>query len=374
MWSYDASIERLAYVSGFRDNDLILVCPGERDPVVCLAAADGKVCWRIPAIWEYERGFIGPSVFEHYIERFGLDSIVVYAAKSPVLPDDEEEIDREQLRETVRGKIKSQHKLNAAREAFDARYQGCITAGPIVVPDADGHGNPRAYVAAVRSLKPDDGSVQQPEHALLFEIGLNGSDMEFTAMTRLPRAVIGRPYWSVPGGLVLSCDRGSLVRLRCYEPDYSGGFFGPGATANDMILQIDWYREYLMRCPSAWFIANPHTDVAGFSETRLFRSSLAYVREKEDKVYELLINVVDLRSGLDRDLTLSVPFEGDLPVPETGLGSFNRGMPSERLHSNDPHAVWINCLSVDGDRLTVVVAHGPDFTALTFDLTSNTYR
>jgi hypothetical protein len=51
---------------------------------------------------------------------------------------------------------------------------------------------------------------------------------------------------SVSGGLVLSCDRGCLVRLRAYEPDYSGGFFGPGAMADDMVLQIDWYREYLI--------------------------------------------------------------------------------------------------------------------------------
>ena len=58
-----------------------------------------------------------------------------------------------------------------------------------------------------------------------------------------------------------------------------------------------------MRSPSAWFIADPPTDVAGFSKARLFRPSRAYIRKKEDEVYELQINVVDLRTGSDRDLS-----------------------------------------------------------------------
>jgi hypothetical protein len=369
MWSYDDSIERLTYVSGSYGDDLILVCPGERDAVVCLAAADGKVRWRTPAIWEYERGFIGPSVFEHYIERFGLDYMSVQTAKSPVLFDDEAEIDRKELREEIQRKMKAQRKLAAAREAFYARYQGRITAGPIVAPRADRFGAPRIYVAAARSLKPDPGCVEQPEHAFVYEIELHGDYMEFTGMTRLPRAVIGRPYRKVPGGFVLSCDQGCMVRLRTYEPVF-GGIMGPGRAADDMVLQIDWYREYLMRCPSAWFIADPPTDVAGFSEERLFRPSRAYVRKKEDKVYHLQINAVDLRTGLDRDLTLCVPFEGDLSSPETGLSSFNRGAPTEHLYAHGPHAVWIDRLCVNGDRLTVVVAYGSECTALTFDISA----
>ena len=145
---------------------------------------------------------------------------------------------------------------------------------------------------------------------------------------------------------------------------------GPGGAADDLILQIDWYREYLMHCPSAWFMADPPADVAVLSKVRLFRPSRAYVREMEDKVYHLQINVVDLRTGLDRDLTLSVPFEGELPIPETGLSSFNRGQSSERLQASGPHAVWIDSISVNDGRLTIAVAHGSDCTALTFDLSA----
>jgi hypothetical protein len=224
-------------------------------------------------------------------------------------------------------------------------------------------------VAASRSLKPEPGCVEQPEHAFVYEIEDQGDSAEITAMTRLPRAVVGRPYRKVPGGFVLSCDQGCIVRLRTYEPVF-GGIMGPGRAADDLVLQIDWYREYLMRSPSAWFVADPPIDVAGFSKARLFRPGRAYVRKREDKTYDLQINAVDLRSGLDRDLTLSVPFDGDMPVPETGLSSFNRGGPTERLYAHGPHAVWIEDLCVDDDRLTTVVAHGSQSTALTFDLSA----
>jgi len=111
-------------------------------------------------------------------------------------------------------------------------------------------------------------------------------------------------------------------------------------------------------------------NVTGFSRARLFRPSVAYVREKEDRVYEFRVNVVDLRSGSDQDLTLSVPFAGELPVPESGISSYGRGTPAERVYAHGPNAVRIDRIDVDGDQLTFVIAHDSDFTALTFDLSA----
>jgi hypothetical protein len=125
-----------------------------------------------------------------------------------------------------------------------------------------------------------------------------------------------------------------------------------------------------MRSPTAWFIAAPPTDVAGFSKARLFRPSSAYIRNKEDEIYELQINVVDLRTGLDRDMTLSVPFKGSLPFPETGISSFNQGTLTEHFYAHGPHVVGIDRLTVDGDRLKVVVTHGSAPTELTFDVSA----
>ena len=369
MRSYDDSISQLTYVTFPGNPGMILVCPGETEPMVCLSPKDGKVFWRLPAIWEYERGFIGPSVFEHYIERFGLEDPCVQLATGPLFRDDEK-VNAKELRERTRNKIAAHRKLTAARKTFYERYEGRMSAGPIVVANPNDHGDPKVYVAAVRSLKPERGGATQPEYAFIYELELYPDGVDFAGMTRLPRPVIGRPCHAMPDGLVLSCDRGCLVRLRTYQTDVSGGFMGPGAAADDLLLQIDWYRELLMLCPSAWFNADPPDDVAAFSQARMFRPGRAYVRRKEDKVYQLLIQVVDLRTGSDRHLTLSVPFDGDLPIPETRISSFNRGMASEQFTTDSSHPIQANELHMDGNRLTIVTGQEPDRVGVTFDLSA----
>jgi hypothetical protein len=370
----DDTVERLQYVpAAVHDTALIVACPGDRSDVTCLTADDGKVRWRIPAIWEYERGFIGPSVFEHYIERFGLDYMTVSAAREPV-PTGYENTDRKidaktaakELQHRVQQKIKAVGQLAAAKKTFYARYEARITAGPIVVNGVDDFKRSRIYVAVRRSLKPEPGRVEQPEHGLIYEIDPHDQVAVIRGMTLLPRAVVRRPYRHVPGGIVLSCDRGCMVRLRTYETVF-GGFMGPGAAADDLVLQIDWYREYLMRTPAAWLSAEPAASAPGFSKSRMFRPGSAYIRKKEDKIYELQINVVDLRTGLDRDLTLSIPFDGEIAIPETGVSSFN----GEQFAVHGRQGVWIDDLRVDGKRLAVVVAvDARSPTELTFDLSA----
>jgi hypothetical protein len=54
--------------------DDILVCADPVQSILCLEGNSGKEHWRMERLWEYERGFIGPSVWRHFINRFGRDS------------------------------------------------------------------------------------------------------------------------------------------------------------------------------------------------------------------------------------------------------------------------------------------------------------
>jgi hypothetical protein len=54
--------------------DGLLVCAGEKDAIVILDGA-GAIKRKVERIWEYQRGFIGPSVWSHFISRFGFDSM-----------------------------------------------------------------------------------------------------------------------------------------------------------------------------------------------------------------------------------------------------------------------------------------------------------
>ncbi|MEO1615823.1 MAG: hypothetical protein AAFV88_08250 [Planctomycetota bacterium] len=360
MVSDDQSTKPLTYVADPIGMDTILVCTGERGSVVSLSATDGKVLWRIPAIWEYERGFIGPSVYQYYIERFGIDYSYVKSAKNPVQFADEE-LTRKQLQARVKSKIEGQKRLSAARKAFYTRYEGRITAGPIVVPSPEANRIPRVYVAATRSLKPETGDMEQPEHAVIYEIDPSYGSDRMTSMTRLPRAVAGGPHRPMPDGVLLSCARGSLARLRTYRRP----------SRDDLLLQVDWYREYLMSGPSAWFSADPPASVNGFSKSRLFRASRAYVLEKDGGVYNLQIDVVDLPTGLNRNLTLELPFKGAFPIPKEGLSSVTynaAGTVTETLSVNQPHVAWLHRFRIDDEQLEIVVAHDSTFTELSFDV------
>src|SRR5262249_48946204 len=103
--------------------DHVLVCAGPVQPILCLAADTGKERFKLERVWEYDRGFIGPSVWQHYIGRFRLDQF------------DEKKGQAE------------------AKKTFDERHRCSLVAGPVVVPvagTADGEKGYRVFVAAAR--------------------------------------------------------------------------------------------------------------------------------------------------------------------------------------------------------------------------------
>ena len=87
-------------------------------------------------------------------------------------------------------------------------------------------------------------------------------------MTPVPRMIEGWPCKTLSGGLVWGCDRGAMLRLGCYEHDFSHGFVMSG---DDMLCRVQWYRELYMGLKPSWFVADPPDRVACFSHERLFR-------------------------------------------------------------------------------------------------------
>ncbi len=348
-------LELLTWLGGvWGEEDAVLVCAGEKQDLVCLVAGDGWERWRIPRLWEYERGYIGPSVFEYFVERFGLDyTDVGLAEETEVLVDLQE---REYQH-------KAKQLLAKARKRFEESHEGWIAAGPVVVPgDRENH----IFVAAARRRKNEKGAGHEsPEQCTVYELETQFG--EILGATALPRLVEGRPFQVLPGALIWSCTRGCLVRLHHYEFDFSRGFFGPGwGASNEALCRVAWYREYLMRVPPSWFWADPPHGVAAFGRNRLFRPGAAYVRNEDDKVYRFHINVVDLETGMDHDLTLAIPFRGGFPMPEHGYAK-----EPGRTHATQPHLLGIADLSVQGNVLRVIInrcVKDGEQAALEFDL------
>jgi hypothetical protein len=95
----------------------ILICAGSKQAIICLEQASGKQSWKIDKIWEFERGFIGPSVWSHFISRYGTSSYSNGGDRNPVDPK--------------------------ASQDLEERWSCNIVGGPLVVPLAPNDWNPK---------------------------------------------------------------------------------------------------------------------------------------------------------------------------------------------------------------------------------------
>lgn len=303
--------------------DAILVCAGEKQDLLCLRADDGHPRWRTPRLWEYERGYFGLTSAMHFVGPFGICDWLI--------PQE-----REEQREHSQA-------LAKARKQFEETYEGSIIAGPVVVDDWRGD---HIFIAAARRRTYGDSwwEGEPPPQCIVYEI--NAEYGGVIAASALPRMIEGRSFQTAPGALIWTCERGSLVRLHHSEAESTGEFLGRPVRgpSEDALCRIAWYREYVTRAPPCWFRATFPDGVAAFGPNRLFRLGAAYVRDQDEKVYCFNINVVDLETGMDHNLTLEVPFRGDFSIREYG-----------HTFRSYPYLLGVTGLSIEGDVLRVIM-------------------
>jgi hypothetical protein len=332
--AHDA-IATLSWLEGESD-PTIVVCAGWTEDIVCLDAESGETRWRIPRIWEYERGFVGPSVFEHFVQRFGIQDFELQLAEQSDVKDDVRLADEQK---------KARQLLADTKHKFDETYSGWITAGPII-PAGDGGGHIFVATARRRGHGQDLGELAQ---ATVYE--LEADSGEVIAASPLPRLVDGQPQHALPGAILWGCQRGRLVRLHESGYNFAYGFSGPNAGwANDATCSVAWYREYGIRLPEAWFCADAPYGVAAFDAHYYYRPSEAYIETKNQPIYRFVINRVNLETGIDHDLTLSIPYTGDFAMPKSNYAASDGTM-----HSTQPHLLWIGGLSVENDVLRILM-------------------
>src|SRR5206468_2379143 len=141
------------------DFSRVVVCPGVKQPLLCLWADTGKVRWRIPRIWELDRSADGNEIG---VTRFGLEG----NAGRPV----EEEGDEDEPKNKAQ-KLENEEaarKLVAARSEFDKKFDGYIAAGPIVTTDFRG----QTFIAAARVRKSE--AHEAVADSFVYEIDLEG--------------------------------------------------------------------------------------------------------------------------------------------------------------------------------------------------------
>lgn len=322
----------------------VLVCAGAAQDLVLLDPwREGEELWRLERIWELKRGFIGPSVWSHYISRFGLDD-------PPRVPDDVPEAIREHVERSLR---EYEETLERARKDAEERYVGAIVAGPVVsyYDGGDPYSSGSRFFVAV-STGPGGQWTGYLADCRVLEFDASG---EPVSLTRVPRMVEGWKVQPLPWGAVWGCQGGGLFRLST-GPESVMGF---GISGPDLLGRLDWYRELRFPYPRAWITTDPARRPAAFTEDCAFLvNEGGWVEQQGVGVYRFPIQRVDLESGVSEHWVLRVPFDGHLPPPGSNYSGRAEG-PIRKFGSYVLHLTW---LEIQGDSLRITLATDDEWT------------
>jgi hypothetical protein len=93
-----------------------------------------------------------------------------------------------------------------------------------------------------------------------------------------------------------------------------------------------------------------------------------YVAKPKVGVYEFPISMVDLKTGGDRSMMLSVPFNGALPEPKTNYSRSSTPQGETRWQTSGPYVLAITWLQIVDNRLRVTLGMEKWARSVEFDL------
>lgn len=310
------------------DHDLLLAFPGE-ERLMRWSAGSGEASWTIERLWEFRRGYIGPSVWQHTFGRFGA------------------------------GPFSDSSTAEEQRAAFTKVLRGSLVAGPFPIEDAS-HGIGASRLIAITALEPvaaDFGAYCAQFFA--YEIDDLG---EPCAAVALPRGVLGWTARSLGDQIVAACDRGAWICIGTASTpdDLASGFPGSGP---DGVGQVRWYREPVPARHEAWMSCDPAGDPVALATRLGVRSAGGgWIAKEGETVFHFPLWLLDPRDGGMREVELRVPFEGEMTAPTTNYRSDGKS-----LHTWGPRGIGLTKLELDGDRLLVWLANPKQVWQLEFD-------
>ncbi|KAF0247052.1 MAG: hypothetical protein FD180_169 [Planctomycetota bacterium] len=312
-------------------DDELLVCAEAQQPLLLLSSTSGRQLWKLDRVWEFERGYVGPSCYSFYIGRLRLESF------GPRKEDGEAVAER--------------------RKAFDAQWSASIIGGPVVVPLADGRrGDDYSIFVAVLKC-PAEGPSYLSD-CLVYEFNEKGAPI---SIGKLPQLVEGGSFRVSAGGVLWRGQNESFARLSAARraPEVTMGGGGPDCTA-----RLEWFRQVSTEPHTAWFTSGLAGDPVAFGDRQVFSLSQGgFVREKDKGVYSFPLDAIAIADGAGESLVLDVPFDGEFPLPTNNVGSSGTHVWTRSFHLRA-----ITVLEARGSRLTITLGREGGADALEFDL------
>ncbi len=304
--------------------DTLIACAGGVEDILALDSVSGAEKWCLPAVWEFRRGFIGPSVWQHFIARFGVDH----------LPDDKDIRDEEYGKEVKA----TRNRMAEMRKDLAGRCR--IVGGPVVVPTPTAlqsayrfcsncgkyHGKPpseqyRMFVAVSEGEGSFAGYLSE---CMIYEITDEGKPI---ALVRMPRMVMGSQSFIRDGVVIWQCEHGAFAEMR---PSAQSSGIGMGGHGTDCIANLS---RFIQPCDTsgvedegnrgttnwlAWANANDPACLLGDTYCRL--SGEPYIRVKGEPSVRFPLAAIPL-NGMPLELTLVIPFTGEPRLPSSNYSS-----------------------------------------------------
>lgn len=271
-------------------DDSLLVCPDETGPLESYDRQGGKKKWTVDRPWEFQRGFIGPSVFSDFVGRFG---------------DGDSFMDKE--------------KIDASkRDIFAKQYVGQIIAGPVGVSTREGFGYSRTrYLFAVTLAKRAAYSGYTGD-CIVYEMD---SDGDILTRTPLPQYLIGGSQKLFSDSVVWATKNRGLMRLRSSKDRITFGPGGPDATG-----EIAWFFQ-TPQDKEHWLATDAARPLVTYDDQYAYQIVDGwYVDQPDSKLITFPISRVDLRTGSRSECKLEIAVKSPVKRPSTNYQSSGNSM------------------------------------------------
>jgi len=311
----------------------LLVCTASAESLVLLGPEKGETKWSVDRVWEFQRGYIGPSVWSHFLGRFGIEAFGT---------ETEEE----------------KASIIEHRKSFDALYTTAVTAGPFLVRKKIGPDASELAMLLVVATAPHDPWSKHLTQQFVYEITAQGRPVSVVA---LPRGVLGWTATTSADRAVFACMHGAFACAATSENTGSIGMMvGNAPDATGALL---WYREFVPSSHECWMSCDPAGDpVALTAELGVRPAGGGWIERETDSTFHFPLWLIDPRDGNAREVELRVPFDGQLSKPSTNYRSDGKGM-----HTWGMRGLGLTYLRLEGDRLCVWLANTKQVWRLEFD-------
>lgn len=340
-----------------RMGDRLVVCAGPRESVMVLDAATGETRWQIPRLWEYQKGFIGPSVFSHFIDRYALWHFDAKSQGRFRRANGERSIPDWEQEPKAMGDLKT-------RKERAAKLRGSIVAGPVVLQVSGGKW-PDFSLFVVTSQAGEILSPARLDECVVYELEEDG---DCIGMATLPRFVDPTRFRTLEDSVVWQSERSD--RLRLFPSSRKPRPLGGGAGNPEKTIDIEWQPARYGRTPlvkearKAWLRQGVFAEAAAFHGEKLLSVTEGGFIEREGSgAFRYPLMLTDFNSGETRRLMLNLPFEGEVIPPE---GKSARS--GDQWVADTPFLMTIESLAARGQELLVEFHYGYFRWTLAFDL------